>query len=87
MNIAVDSNIRIDEVFFRDEKVFFYLKDGREIGAPLKWFPKLLKASEKERLDFSISPTGYGVHWNRLDEDLSAYGMLHYNKDLNTKSK
>ncbi|CAL68568.1 DUF2442 domain-containing protein [Christiangramia forsetii] len=87
MNTVVDSNIKINKVFFRDEKVFFDLEDGREIGAPLKWYPKLLNASEKERLNFSISPSGYGVHWKELDEDLSAYGMLHYNQELNTQSR
>lgn len=87
MNTIVDSHIKITKVFFRDEKIFFDLEDGREIGAPLKWYPKLLAASEKERLDFSISPSGYGVHWNDLDEDLSAYGMLHYNEKLNIQSR
>jgi hypothetical protein len=37
---------------------------------------KLAKASEKERNDFKISPSGYGIHWQSLDEDLSINGML-----------
>jgi hypothetical protein len=37
---------------------------------------KLAKASEKERNDFIISPSGYGIHWMSLDEDLSINGML-----------
>jgi hypothetical protein len=37
---------------------------------------KLAKASEKERNDFKISPSGYGIHWQLLDEDLSINGML-----------
>lgn len=81
------SDIKISEVFFRDEKVFFLLEDGREIGSPLKWFPKLYLASEEELLDYSISPGGYGVHWNRVDEDLSAYGMLNFSQEPNTRSK
>jgi hypothetical protein len=28
-----------------------------------------------ELLDYSTSPGDYGVHYNRVDEDLSAYGM------------
>jgi hypothetical protein len=37
---------------------------------------KLANASEKERNDFKISPSGYGIHWPLLDEDLSINGML-----------
>jgi hypothetical protein len=79
--------IKIKKVFFRDEKIFFSLEDEREIGSPLKWYPKLNKASEEELMDYSISPGGYGVHWNKIDEDLSAYGMLNLNRDLNTISQ
>ena len=84
---TLTSHIKIEKVFFRDEKVFFALEDGREIGVPLKWYPKLYEASEEELNDFSISPSGYGVHWNRVDEDLSAYGMLASNQEQNTKSE
>jgi hypothetical protein len=37
---------------------------------------KLAMASEKERNDFKISPSGYGIHWQSLDEDLSINGLL-----------
>ena len=37
---------------------------------------KLLKATEQERKDFKISPSGYGIHWRLLDEDLSVNGLL-----------
>jgi hypothetical protein len=37
---------------------------------------KLAKATEAERAEFSISPSGYGIHWRLLDEDLSINGLL-----------
>jgi hypothetical protein len=37
---------------------------------------KLAKASEPERLDYKISPSGYGIQWRLLDEDLSVNGFL-----------
>jgi len=37
---------------------------------------KLAMASEMERNDFKISPSGYGIHWASLDEDLSINGLL-----------
>lgn len=38
--------------------------------------PVLEKASNEERYNFKISPSGYGIHWPLLDEDISIDGML-----------
>jgi hypothetical protein len=38
--------------------------------------PALQQASEQERNRFEISPSGYGIHWPLLDEDLSIDGLL-----------
>ncbi len=37
---------------------------------------KLAKADDKERNDYIVSPSGYGIHWPTLDEDLSINGLL-----------
>ena len=37
---------------------------------------KLSNATEQERNDFKVSPSGYGIHWRLLDEDLSINGLL-----------
>ena len=39
---------------------------------------KLSNADLIERQKFIISPSGYGIHWPTLDEDLSINGLLHY---------
>jgi hypothetical protein len=31
---------------------------------------------EKELTNFQISPSGYGIHWPDIDEDLSVEGLL-----------
>ena len=36
----------------------------------------LLKASDQERNVFEISPSGYGIHWPLLDEDISIDALL-----------
>jgi hypothetical protein len=41
---------------------------------------KLAKATDQERKDYKISPSGYGIHWRLLDEDLSVNGLLKTNK-------
>lgn len=47
------------------------LSDGRIIYVPLAWFPFLLNANKKQINNFQISPSGYGIHWPDLDEDVS----------------
>ena len=37
---------------------------------------KLAKASAEQRNNFKVSPSGYGIHWPMLDEDLSVNGLL-----------
>lgn len=36
----------------------------------------LLNATDEERSHFQVSPSGYGIHWPLLDEDLSIDGLL-----------
>ena len=37
---------------------------------------KLANASNLEREKYEISPSGYGIHWPLIDEDLSIDGLL-----------
>jgi hypothetical protein len=42
--------------------------------------PVLEHASEEERNTFEVSPSGYGIHWPLLDEDIaidSLLGIIH----------
>jgi len=52
------------------------LSDGRTIVAPLEWFPRLLYASPQERANFRLVGKGRGIHWPKLDEDISVEGLL-----------
>lgn len=61
---------------FDDQTMWVALADGRVLGVPLTWFPRLLRASPAERDAYRISPSGQGLHWERLDEDISVPGLL-----------
>lgn len=52
------------------------LADGREISAPLEYFPRLRDASSEQRKGWEIIGRGYGIHWEELDEDISVRGLL-----------
>ena len=67
--------IRILSIAFTRSHLVAKLSDGRTVSNPLKWYPRLQEASAKDRCAFEISGGGYGVHWESLDEDLSAKGI------------
>lgn len=51
--------------------------DGNEKKYRLKDFSSLLEhASESERNTYEISPSGYGIHWPLIDEDIAIDGLL-----------
>ena len=51
--------------------------DGETKRFQLKKISTVLeKASDEERDNFEISPSGYGIHWPLLDEDISIDGLL-----------
>lgn len=44
---------------------------------PLKKLSKKLStASDNELKDYVVSPSGYGIHWNSIDEDISIPALL-----------
>lgn len=61
---------------FTDDMMNVHLMDGRVIGVPIAWFPRLLAASPKQRKKYEIGGGGIGLHWPELDEDLSVAGLL-----------
>ena len=62
------------DVRFDDNVMWVDLSDGRTIGAPLAWFPRLMNASPGQRKAVKISPMG--LHWEALDEDVSIASLL-----------
>jgi len=60
-----------------DDGLLVITIDGEQKKIPLnKVSHALEKASEEERNNFEISPSGYGIHWPLLDEDISIDGLL-----------
>lgn len=65
-----------EKVTFDLNNMWVELKDGRKIGVPLAYFPRLKKASPSQRKKYSISGGGIGLHWDHLDEDISVAALL-----------
>jgi hypothetical protein len=56
------------------------LSDGRTLGVPLAWFPRLLRATIAEREQVELSR--FGLHWEAIDEDISIEGLLAGRRDV-----
>ena len=54
------------QVSFDDDSMWVALSDGRILGVPLAWFPRLLHATPTQRAAVTLSPMG--LHWDALDE-------------------
>lgn len=50
--------------------------DGRKLGVPLAYFPRLLNATPTQREHFEISGGGSGLHWDEINEDISVENLL-----------
>ena len=61
------------------------LSDGRTLGVPLAWFPRLLHGTSEQREQVRISSRG--LHWEALDEDISIAGLLAGEGDLTQSQK
>ena len=66
-------------VRFDDDSMWVELSDGRTLGVPFAWFPRLLDASKGQREKVEIGR--FGLHWEAIDEDISIAGLLAGRRD------
>src|SRR5476651_114148 len=67
-------SISATKVEFDNDSMWVALSDGRTIGVPFAWFPRLLNAKKSQRENVEIGR--YGLHWAEIDEDISIAGLL-----------
>ncbi len=64
------------DVSFTADALHVVLADGREVSAPLTWFPRLHNATEEQRTQWRLIGGGIGIHWPAIDEDISVESLL-----------
>ena len=64
------------DVGFTDDALRVTLMDGREVSAPIAWFPRLQKATPQQRNGWRLIGGGIGIHWESVDEDISVESLL-----------
>ncbi len=78
---VLGSNNRAVDVWFDKDNIWVRLEDGRQVSAPLAFYPRLFHASKKKRNKFQLIGRGIGIHWPDIDEDLSVEGIVLGRKD------
>ena len=66
VNKPLAKNIKFDA-----DMMWVELIDGRKLGVPLAYFPRLLNATPQQCQQYEISGGGSGLHWDELNEDIS----------------
>lgn len=69
-------NTSATELSFDGGMMWVSLADGRKLGVPLAYFPRLLAATPEQLKNHEFSGGGTGIHWDELDEDISVEGLL-----------
>ncbi len=75
------NDLKIEKVWFDDEKIYILTNDGTEKSHPLLWFKRLWNASPEQRYRYELSKWRDSIHWPELGEDLSLEGFYTFNKD------
>jgi len=65
--------------------MWLHLADGRILGVPLNYFPRLQQATPEQRGAYIFSGGGQGLHWEALDEDISVDHLLMGHRDTTVR--
>jgi len=74
--LAVKIDSHAVDVQVDNNALHFVLADGREVSAPLEWFPRLRDATDEQRKKWRFIGKGIGVHWPDIDEDIAVSTLM-----------
>ena len=66
----------IKDITFDSDQMILKVDDKTILVSLAKVSKKLYSASELQRQFYKVSPSGYGIHWPLIDEDLSVEAIL-----------
>ena len=67
--------MKITILWFADERIYITTDKGENLYQSLKFYPRLLTASDEQRADYELWE--YGIRWDAIDEDMS-YESFYY---------
>jgi hypothetical protein len=73
---SVNKIHRVERIIFAGSRMLLTV-DGKAYSCALADISeRLAHARDFERNEYEVSPSGYGIHWPLVDEDLSIDGLL-----------
>ena len=79
--------VHIVESIHVDGTYLYLTVDGQSYR--IKWelcSPRLLQATPDQQRHLEVSPSGYGIHWPEIDEDLAITPLLQHAEALVTET-
>ncbi len=61
--------MKIEKIWFEGDYIYGKSDEGQTYRQSLLWYPRLRKASDDARSNYTFSTIG--IHWRALDEDVS----------------
>lgn len=61
--------MKIEKIWFEGDYIYGKSDEGQTYRQSLLWYPRLRKASDNARSNYTFSTIG--IHWRALDEDVS----------------
>ena len=66
----------VQDIHFSKEHMTLTIDGEKKSFAIKDMSSALARASDIERMTYEMSPSGYGIHWPMIDEDISIDGLL-----------
>jgi chromosome condensin MukBEF ATPase and DNA-binding subunit MukB len=73
---TIVKTLQVKEVNFKGDEMYLLTDEKKYVFDLNIISKKLLNASDIERMLYKISPSGYGIHWPLIDEDLSIQALI-----------
>lgn len=73
---TIVKSLQVKEVNFKGNEMYLLTDEKKYVFDLNIISKKLLNASDIERMLYKISPSGYGIHWPLIDEDLSIQALI-----------
>ena len=67
--------VLIKSVWFEEANIFVHLNNGKIISKPIICYKNLSRGTKNQLANYKIEGDGRWIHWEDLDEDLSAEGF------------
>ena len=75
MNTLINK-ILIESIGFGNQKMYVELNTGRILSVPFTYTKSLENDTIEEHKSYKLIGKGLGIHFDRLDEDISLEGLL-----------